>query len=296
LSAEANLIERPAGPAGSEPEVFWIRSSRGLRFIDLREVWAHRDLALLFAWRDVKVRYKQTLIGIVWVLIQPILQAALFTIIFGRIAGFTSEGLPYSLFVFSGMVPWLYFSSSIAKMAISLDGNMALITKVYFPRSILPVSAMVGTLVDLFFALVVLLGLTIGFSVSLSFNLLLLPLVFLHLLAVTLGAGLWLAALNARFRDVGIVLPFVTQMLFFLTPVVFTSSVVAAIFGEESWVFPLWALNPMLGVLEAFRWAAFGLEELSIINVVVSVVVTLFLLVTGSFFFAHSERTLVDRI
>lgn len=296
--AESPALAQPAG-AGERPRpekpLLRIRPSRGWQWLDLRTLWTFRELLLNFAWRDVKVRYKQTVLGLTWVVIQPLTQMVIFSIVFGRIAGLPSFGVPYALFAFSGLVPWTYFASTTSKMGSSLDGNMHLISKVYFPRILLPISVMLGTLVDFTVALPILVVMAIVLGVGLPATWLLLPLLVVVMMGVTFAFGVWLAALNARFRDVSIALPFVLQVGFYLTPVVFASSVVASIVPE--WAYLLLAfLNPMLGVVEAFRWATLGVGEFPVAPLALSCVTSILLAVTGTAYFRATERTMVDRI
>ncbi len=275
--------------------VLWIHASRGLRFVDFKDLWTYRELLFYFAWRDVKVRYKQSILGILWILIQPVAQMFIFATIFGRIVGLPSEGVPYAFFTFTGLAVWTYFASTITKMATSLDGNMHVVTKIYFPRVLLPVSVMLGTLVDFSIVLPIVLILAFITHGSALVTWLLLPLIVALLLGVTLGIGLWLAGLNARYRDVLLALPIVLQVGFYLTPVVFSASVVTSIVGEQL-IAPLGIINPMLGIVELFRWAAMGTNPPDMLAVAMSGVAAVLFVVSGGFFFAYTERTIVDRI
>jgi homopolymeric O-antigen transport system permease protein len=295
----SELIAPPASPLVAdevdEAPVLWIHASRGLRFIDFGELWQFRELLLYFAWRDVKVRYKQSILGILWILIQPIAQMFIFATIFGRIVGLPSEGVPYASFAFAGLAVWQYFATTITKMSSSLDGNMHLITKVYFPRALLPASVMLGTLVDFSIVLPIVLLLGIFAHGGLLENWVALPAAVAMLLAVTFGAGIWLSALNARFRDVMLALPIVLQIGFYLTPVVFSASIVARVVSAE-WL-PLLALvNPMLGVVELFRWSTLGTDPPDPVVLAMSCLTAVILIVSGSVFFGRTERTVVDRI
>ncbi|MDQ3808873.1 MAG: ABC transporter permease [Chloroflexota bacterium] len=280
--------------AGEQP-VLWIHPSRGLRLVDFGSLWAYRELLLYFGWRDIKVRYKQTLLGAAWILILPITQMLIFATIFGRIVGLPSEGVPYAVFAFSGLAAWTYFASTVSKMSTSLDGNMHLITKVYFPRIVLPISVMLGTLVDFSIMVPIVLVMAVFTRGTVLASWAALPAAVALLLAVTLGVGIWLAALNARFRDVILALPIVLQVGFYLTPVVYSASIVERIVGEP-WLPVLALLNPMLGVVELFRWSALGTSPPQLVVVALSALAALVLLVSGSVYFAHTERTVVDRI
>lgn len=295
-----STVSQVAGPSetGGEHDdapLLWIHASRGLRFIDFAELWTFRELLFHFAWRDVKVRYKQTLLGIVWILIQPIAQMLIFATIFGRIIGLPSEGVPYATFVFGGVAAWTYFASTVTKMSSSLDGNMHLITKVYFPRIVLPVSVMLGTLVDFAIVLPIVLVLGVLAHGRVLENWLFLPFTVALLLAVTFGVGVWLAALNARYRDVMLALPIVLQIGFYLTPVVFSAGIVVKVVSEE-W-FPLLALlNPMFGVVTFFRWSTLATDPPSAIGIAMSCVTAAVLVISGGLYFNMTERTIVDRI
>jgi len=279
----------------SSESVLWIHASQGLRFLDIAELWAFRELLFYFAWRDVKVRYKQSAVGIAWILIQPVAQMLIFATIFGRIVGLPSEGVPYATFALSGLAVWTYFASTVTKMSSSLDGNIHLITKIYFPRIVLPVSVMLGTLVD--FAIVLPIVLILGaFAHGGVFaTWLVLPLVMVLLLAVTFGVGIWLSALNAQYRDVMLTLPIVLQLGFYLTPVVLSATIITSVVTEQ-WL-PLLALvNPMLGVVELFRWAAVGSPPPEPSTVVMSCLAAAILVGSGGIFFDHTQRTIVDRV
>jgi lipopolysaccharide transport system permease protein len=284
-----------AGNAQDAVPVTWIHASRGLRFLDVAELWAFRELLFYFAWRDVKVRYKQSVVGIAWILIQPVAQMFIFTAIFGRIVGLPSEGVPYATFALAGLAVWTYFASTVTKMSSSLDGNIHLITKIYFPRIVLPVSVMLGTLVD--FAIVLPIVLILGGFAhgGLLGSWLVLPLVLLLMLAVTFGVGIWLSALNAQYRDVMLTLPIVLQLGFYLTPVVLSASIITNVVGE-TWLPVLALINPMFAVVELFRWAAVGTDAPELSTVVMSCVAAAILVGTGGIFFARTQRTIVDRV
>lgn len=280
--------------AGSEP-VLWIHASHGLRFPDLVDLWSFRELLFYFAWRDVKVRYKQSVVGVAWILIQPLAQMFIFAAIFGRIVGLPSEGVPYPTFALAGLAVWTYFASTVTKMSTSLDGNTHLITKVYFPRIVLPVSVMLGTLVDFSIVLPIVLILGAFAHGGLLITWFFLPLVLALLLAVTFGVGIWLSALNALYRDVILTLPIVLQIGFYLTPVVFSASIVVSVV-TESWLPVLALLNPMLGVVELFRWATLGTSAPEPVAILMSCLATVVLVSTGGVFFAQTQRTIVDRV
>jgi lipopolysaccharide transport system permease protein len=257
--------------------------------LDLGELWRYRELALVLALRDLKVRYKQTVLGLAWVVIQPLAAAAIFTVVFGRLAGLPSEGLPYAVFVYSGLVLWTYFSGALDSVAQSLVQNRELVTKTYFPALVAPFALALPGLVDLAVSLVVLGIVMAAYGVAPGLALLLLPLWVAGCLLVVLAAGLWLSALNVQYRDVRHTMTFLVQVWLFASPVVYASSLV-----EGAWRY-LYALNPMVAVLDGFRWSlvdgpAPGREAL------VSLAVVALLLAGGLVYFLRSERRFADLI
>jgi len=265
-----------------EPSKSWVA-------LDLRQVWAFRELLYFLTWRDVKVRYKQTVLGAAWAILQPVFMMLIFTLFFGRLAGVSSQGLPYPLFALAGLVPWTFFANSVAASSNSLVGNAHLITKVYFPRLMMPAAAVMAGLVDFALAFVVLAGMMVFYQVGLTWHVLMLvPLLVLTTL-LALGVGLWLSALNVRYRDIRFVLPFVIQIWLFVSSVILPSSVVPA-----RWRWML-VLNPVSAVIEGYRSALFGLpfdwKALSI-----AVVITLAVLVYAAYAFKRMEKSFADVI
>jgi len=257
--------------------------------LDIRELWRFRELALVLALRDLKVRYKQTVFGLAWVIIQPLAAVAIFTVVFGRLAGLPSEGLPYAVFVYSGLVLWGYFSGALDSVAQSLVQNRDLVTKTYFPALVAPLALALPGLVDLLVSLAVVAVVMAAYGVAPSFALVLLPLWIVACLLVVLAAGLWLSALNVRYRDVRHTMTFLVQVWLFASPVVYASSLV-----EGAWRY-LYAVNPMVTVLDGFRWSlvdgpAPGGEAL------VSLAVVAFLLAGGLVYFLRAERRFADLI
>ena len=238
--------------AGAEPEWTFIEPPRGLAALPLGELWAYRELLYFLVWRDVKVRYKQTAIGAAWAVIQPLTTMVIFSLIFGGLAGIPSDGAPYPLFAFAALLPWQLFANALGSAGNSLVGSQSLITKVYFPRLLIPLAAVLGGLVDFAIAFLILLAMLLAFGVAPSPALLALPLFVLLALASALAVGLWLSALNVQYRDVRYTIPFLTQIWLYATPVVYPSSLVPA-----PWRALLW-LNPLAGVVEGFRWALLG--------------------------------------
>lgn len=286
MSSELGSAEaRPA-----EPPTVVIRPRTGLELLDLREVWEFRELLGFLAWRDLKVRYKQTAIGVAWAVLQPLAMMAVFTVFFGKLARVPSDGLPYPLFALSALVPWGLFARVLASSSDSLVRDQRLISKVYFPRLIVPLSSSLAALVDFAISFVLLAGLMLAYGVPLSAPLLLLPLFTLLLLVTALGVGFWLSALNVEFRDVQHTLPFLTQLWFFLTPVVYPASLV-----PEGYRL-VYALNPMVGVVEGFRWALLGTAAPPASAMIASVLIATTLFVTGVLYFRSRERSFADSL
>jgi lipopolysaccharide transport system permease protein len=268
-----------------------IRPSRGWVSLNLRELWAYRELGYFFVWRDLKVRYKQTVFGVLWAVIQPVLLVVVFSLFLGRIDGLAPAGVSYPLFAFAGLVPWMLFSKSLIGSSESLLGASNLIQKVYFPRLLLPVSALGSHVLDFAIALTVLVILMLGFGVLPSLTVLwILPLTALAL-ATSLAAGIWLSAANVRYRDIRQLVPFLVQLWLFASPVVYSAALV-----PPDWLW-LYRLNPMSGVIEGFRWAVLGQGSAPPIEAVtVSLIVTIIVLITGLFYFRRVERTFADVI
>jgi lipopolysaccharide transport system permease protein len=273
-TAGAMTVNRPGGR--------WPR-------VDLRELWAYRDVALSLAVKDLKLRYRQAFFGVAWALIQPAAAAFVFTVFLGRLAGLPSEGLPYAVFVYAGLVAWTYLSNAVSGAANSLVGNAALVSKVYFPRALAPVAALIPGLVDLAVSLVLLAVLMAAYGVAPGAALVLLPLLVLWLATIALGAGLWLAALNVEYRDVRHALPFALQVWLFASPIVYPSSLV-----EGAWRYA-YALNPVVGLVDASRWSLLDAPAPGA-EVLVSVAASLVLLVGGLLYFAARERRFADVI
>ena len=256
--------------------------------LNLRDLWEYRELVYFLAWRDIKVRYKQTLLGISWAVIQPISMTLVFSVFFGYLARVPSDGLPYPLFTLSALVPWQLFAYALIESSNSLVANEKLVTKVYFPRLIIPLSTVLAGLVDFTCAFFVLLGLMFWYGVVPTSALWTLP-VFITLAIITaVGFGLWLAALNVQYRDVRYAIPFLVQFWLFISPVAYPASLV-----PERWRF-FYGLNPMVGVIEGFRWALLGKAEEPGPTLVVSVAVALFLLFGGLYYFRRMEKTFAD--
>lgn len=258
-----------------------------------RDLWRFRELLYIFAWRDLVVRYKQTALGIAWALIQPLAQMLVMVFVFGYLAKLPSEGgAPYALMVFAAMLPWQFFASSISSTSMSVVSNSNLVSKVYFPRMILPAAAMLTSLVDLLVAFSILVGLMFWYGFTPTLRLLSLPLFVLLAMLVAIGPGLWISALNANYRDFRHLIPFMVQFGLYLSPVGFSSALVRETFGEGA--FLLYSLNPMVGVIEGFRWAILGVGQLHAVAVSLSVTLSLCILMLGAQYFRRMERSFAD--
>ena len=288
--AMAHTPAAPANPAAPAVPTLWIRPVRGWSGPRLRDLWEYRELAFFLTWRDISVRYKQTALGASWALIQPFMTMVVFSVFFGRLGHIPSDGLPYPLFAFCALLPWQLFASSLGEAGNSLVSNQTLITKVYFPRLVIPMSATLSGLVDFAIAFVLLGGMMVFFHVSPTAAVWTLPLFVLLALVTALGAGLWLSALNVQYRDVRYTIPFLTQFWLFATPIAYPSSLV-----PERWR-ALYGLNPMAGVVEGFRWALLGTGHAPGPLLAVSVAASLVMLITGLFYFSRMERTFADRV
>lgn len=264
-----------------------ICSSRGWVPLDVRELGVYRELMYFLVWRDIKVRYRQTVLGAAWAIIQPFLTMVVFSVFLGRLAGVPSDGVPYPVFAYAALVPWTYFATALTQASSSLVDHSRLITKVYFPRVLVPAAAVAGGLVDLAIAFAVLVAMLVYYGIVPSAAIVAFPFFVVLTAATALGAGLWSAALNVRYRDVRHVMPFVVQFWLFLTPIAYPSSVV-----PERWR-ALYALNPMVGIVEGFRWTLIGLHAPGA-PLVVSVVMALAVLVSGLFYFGRTERSFAD--
>lgn len=288
-STPGSTSESTSAPAHELPAYhFLIQPSRGWVAPQLRDVWAYRGLLFFLVWRDVKVRYKQTALGAAWAILQPLLTMVVFSIFFGRLAEVPSDGLPYPIFAYTALLPWQLFAYALTESGNSLVNNQELITKVYFPRLIIPLSAVFAGLVDFFLAFTVLIGMMFFYGIVPSLAILTLPFFVAVACMAALAVGLWLAALNVQYRDVRYTIPFLTQFWLFVTPIAYPASLV-----PEKWRL-LYGLNPMLGVVEGFRWALLGSADQLDASVFVSIGVTALLLVGGLFYFRRVEKTFAD--
>lgn len=265
-----------------------IRPSKGWVPLRLNELWEYRELLYFLVWRDLKVRYKQTVLGAAWAIIQPFFTMVVFSIFFGRLAKIPSDGVPYPIFAYCALLPWQLFSHALTQSGNSLVASQNLITKVYFPRLVIPLAAVLGGLVDFAIAFLVLLGMMAYYGIMPTVVVVTLPLFLLLAIATALGVGLWLSALNVQYRDVRYTIPFLTQFWLFVTPIAYPSSLVPGKWRA------LYGLNPMAGVVEGFRWALLGTENAPGPMLAVSIVVVVALLIGGLYYFRCMEKTFAD--
>jgi lipopolysaccharide transport system permease protein len=281
----SQLVER-----SSAAHVIRIEPPRGWFNLRIKELWEYRGLLYFLVWRDVKVRYKQTAIGVLWVILQPLLTMLVFTLFFGKLAKLPSDGLPYQVFYFAAVVPWTYFSYSLVNATNVVVENQRLITKVFFPRLILPFSAVLSGLVDFAIGFCVLILFTVWYGIRPGITTLLLPLFLLLAILTALGVGLWLSALNALYRDVKYLIPFLSQFWMLASPVAYPSSMVPE---KYRWIY---GLNPMAGVIEGFRWGLTGLGQAPGAVVIASSAMVCLLVFGGLLFFNRMEGSIADRV
>lgn len=271
--------------------VIRIQPSSGWVSLKVRELWEYRELLYFLTWRDIKVRYKQTVLGAAWAIIQPFLTMVVFSLFFGKLAGMPSDNIPYPIFAYAALVPWTFFANGLLQSSNSLVGNTNLIKKVYFPRLVIPISGVIGGLPDFAISFVVLLAMMVYYGLYPSaISILWLPVCLALSFIIALGAGLWLSALNVEFRDVRYVIPFLTQFWMFATPIVYPSSLL-----HEPWK-TVYGLNPMVGVVEGFRWTLLGKGNPPGAMFGVSFLAATVILVTGAFYFRRMEKTFADLI
>ncbi len=267
-----------------------IRPISGWVPIDLRELWEYRELLYFLTWRDIKVRYKQTALGMAWVVLQPLFLMLIFTLFFGRLVGIPSDGIPYPIFTYTALLPWQLFSRALNEGSVSLIANERIITKTYFPRIIVPISAVLSSLVDFVIGLVALVGFVLFYGMQPGIAILGLPVFVLLAVIAALGVSFWLAALNVVYRDVRYLLPFLTQVWMFATPIIYPASVI-----PEAWRF-LYGMNPMAGVIEGFRSSLLGKASSFDAMVGVSAIISAGVFIGGLFYFRKAEQSLADVI
>ena len=274
-----------------EPTTIYIKPSKGLAALNLRDLWIYRELVFFMVWRDIKVKYKQTLLGMAWAVIQPIMTMLVFTFLFDRVAKLPTDGIPYPVFSFTALLPWGLFIVALNQGSRSLVAHNNMVTKIYFTRLILPMSSVFAGLVDFAIAFVILVGLMVYFQVRPAYELLwTLPLFLLLALITALGVALWLSAINVKYRDVNHALPCLTQFWLFITPVAYSSSIIS-----EKWQI-LYSLNPMAGVVNGFRWALLGTGNGPDITLLVSAIISILIFISGLFYFRSMEKTFADTI
>lgn len=274
----------------SSERITVIKPTNGWAALNLRDMWLYRELIFFMTWRDLKVRYKQTILGVGWAILQPFLTMVVFSIFFGSLAAVPSDGVPYPIFSYTALIPWTLFSKALQDASRSLVANSHMITKVYFPRMILPVSSVLAGVIDFLIAFIVLMGMMLYFNITPTANIWTLPLFLLLALITAIAVGLWLSALNVLYRDINYILPFLTQLWMYLTPIAYPTSMV-----PEKWRV-VYALNPMTGVVEGFRWALLGTGQPPGMMTLVSAGVALALLISGMFYFKRMERLFADRV
>jgi len=265
-----------------------IKHRTGLAQLDLAELWEYRELLGYLAWRDVSIRYKQTAVGALWAVIRPFLTMVVFTVLFGRLAKLPSEGVPYAVLTFVALLPWQFFSTAFGEAANAVVGNGHMVTKIYFPRLVLPLGSIVVGIVDFLVSVVFLFVIMAGYRFAPSARIVFAPLFFLLCVAFTLGLGLWMSALHVRYRDVRHLIPFLTQIGFYVSPVAYSSSLVPAKWRA------LYSLNPMAAVIDGFRWSILGTQTLYIPGLIASIVVTIAVCAFGIVYFKQTERVFAD--
>jgi lipopolysaccharide transport system permease protein len=271
----------------SSPKIL-VEPLKGWVPLNLSELWQYRELLYFLTWRDIKVRYKQTVLGPAWAIIQPFFTMVIFSLVFGKLAQIPSDGIPYPIFAFTALVPWTFFANGLTQASNSVVGSRALITKLYFPRLVTPIASTLSGAVDFFLAFVVLLGMMAFFGITPTQNIVWLPFLLLLALITALGVGLWLAAMNTQFRDVRLTIPFLTQAWMYATPIAYPSSLLSEFWRN------IFALNPLVGVVEGFRWALLGADTAPGNMIMVSSMVAVGIFVSGAFYFRRLEKTFAD--
>lgn len=265
-----------------------IEPSKGWVSLKLKELWEYRELLYFLIWRDVKVKYKQTVLGAAWAIIQPFFTMVVFSLFFGRLAKVPSDGIPYPIFAYAALVPWTFFANGLNQASNSLVSSANLIKKVYFPRLAIPIATVSSGIVDFIIAFIMLIGMMIYFGFVPTTNVFWLPLLLLLALITSLGVSLWLSSMNVQFRDVRYIIPFLTQLWLFATPIAYPSSLLS-----EPWR-TIYGINPMVGVVEGFRWALLGTHTAPGPIVIVSSIVAITLLISGALYFRRMEKTFAD--
>ncbi len=275
-----------------EPTTIYIKPSKGLAALNLRDIWIYRELIYFMIWREIKVRYKQTMLGAAWAIIQPVLTMIVFTFLFGRIAKLPTDGnIPYPIFSYTALLPWGLFVAALNQASRSLTSNQNMVSKIYFPRLVLPLASVLSGLIDFIIAFVILIGLMIYYHIAPSINVIwALPLFLVLTIITALGVALWLSAINVQYRDVNYALPFMTQFWLFVTPVAYSSNLISA-----KWRL-VYSLNPMAGVVNGFRWALLGVGNGPDTGLWISLGIALLIMISGLFYFRNMEKTFADTI
>lgn len=279
----------PSPSISSQAPHLRLAPSHGWVALHIQELWQYRELLYFLVWRDIKVRYKQTVLGATWAILQPFLSMVVFSVFFGGLAQIPSDGLPYPLFSYTALVPWTFFANGLTQSSNSVVGNANLIRKVYFPRLTIPIATVLSGIVDFVLAFVVLLLMLLFFGVVPTINVVFLPLLVLLTCVTALGVGFWLSAMNVQFRDVRHTLPFLTQFWLFITPIAYPSSLI-----QDDVLRALYGLNPMAGVVEGFRWALLGADSAPQPTMLVSTISALLLFISGMYYFKRMEKTFAD--
>jgi lipopolysaccharide transport system permease protein len=283
--ASTKIAESTLGPLPHlriEPTHGWVS-------LKLHELWEYRELLYFLTWRDIKVRYKQTVLGAAWAVLQPFLTMVVFSLFFGGLAQIPSDGIPYPIFSYTALVPWTFFATGLSMSSNSLVGSANLIKKVYFPRLTMPIATVLSGVVDFFIAFMVLIVMMLFFGIIPTENVIVLPFFMLLAFVTALGVGLWLSAMNVQFRDVRYTVPFLTQFWMFITPIAYPSSLI-----ENDTLRAIYGVNPMAGVVEGFRWALLGTESAPGSVIIASSIAALVLLISGLFYFRRMEKTFAD--
>lgn len=286
MSNSVSATEKEPKQSATQPMLI-IQPTKGWVSLKTKEIWEYRELLYFLIWRDIKVRYKQTVLGAAWAIIQPFFTMVVFSVFFGKLGKIPSDGLPYPIFSYTALLPWSYFAQALSESSNALVGSSSLIRKVYFPRLIIPISGVLSGLVDFAIAFTVFIGMMFYYQVQPTLTILTLPLFLILALVTALGVGLWLSALNVEYRDVRFVIPFLVQFWLFATPVAYPSSML-----PEPWR-TVYGINPMAGVVEGFRWALLGTDPPGPM-IAVSVTVSILLLISGAYYFRRMERTFAD--
>ena len=268
--------------------VILIEPSKGWVSLKLKELWEYRELLYFLIWRDIKVRYKQTVLGAAWAIIQPLFTMVVFSLFFGKLAKMPSDGIPYPIFSYAALVPWGFFANGLGKASNSLVGSSNLIKKVYFPRLSIPIASVLSGIVDFMLSFIILIGMMLYYGMSPTTNVIWLPFLLMLSFITSLGVSLWLSTMNVQFRDVQYIIPFLTQLWLFATPIAYPSSLL-----PEPWR-TIYGINPMVGVVEGFRWALLGTRTAPGPIIIVSTLVAILLIVSGAFYFRRMERMFAD--